>query len=212
MANHITEGSPIASVFTSAGAPAPAAAVEVVQEAVTVAVEIGFERTAEQDAALGLRQLTDIAVKAISPAVNDPITAAHAIGYCGDLIGRLQGRKLGAQQHLDPEGVPRVVTPDRDHRYYLDLVCAPLRRFGRSEPLVLTALLRMLRACAVTARDQAQRAEIARQTGLILDTMDPDLIAPDAQEVRDFAGRVEQALTGNLDGAFRDRAGETRSV
>ncbi|MGQ1799075.1 DUF2254 domain-containing protein [Kocuria oceani] len=208
--DHVTEGAPIGSVWSADGTPAATA--EVLAEAVSRGVEVGFERTLEHDAALGLRQLTDIAVKAISPGVNDPITAAHAIGYCSDLIARLQHRKLGPQQHVDAEGVLRLVTPDRDHRYYLDLVCAPIRRFGAGEPLVLTALLRLLRACAATARDDAQRTEIARQSDLILQTMDPGLIDSDAEEVRDFARRVDLALSGNLDDAFRDRAGETRSV
>ncbi|MGQ1799024.1 DUF2254 domain-containing protein [Kocuria oceani] len=207
--DHVTVGAPIGSLWAADGAPAATA--EVLAEAVAQAVEIGFERTLEHDAALGLRQLTDIAVKAISPSVNDPITAAHAIGYCTDLIARLQHRKLGPQQHLDDQGVPRLVTPDRDHRYYLDLVCAPIRRFGADEPLVLSALLRMLRACAATSRDDSQRAEIARQVELILQTVDPGLIDSDAEEVRDFAHRVDLALAGNLDDAFRDRAGETRS-
>lgn len=208
--DHVTAGAPLGSVWSADGAPA--ATPEVLAEAVAQAVETGFERTLEHDVALGLRQLTDIAVKAISPGINDPITAAHAIGYCTDLVARLQHRKLGPQQHLDDRGAPRLVTPDRDHRYYLDLVCAPIRRFGAGEPLVLTALLRMLRACATDARDDTQRTEIARQTELILQTMDTGLIGSDAQEVRDFAHRVHQALAGNLNDAFRDRAGETRSV
>ncbi|GAA4759223.1 hypothetical protein GCM10025784_02570 [Citricoccus nitrophenolicus] len=208
--DHVTAGAPIGSVFTEQGLPA--AGPEVLDRAVEQAVEMGFERTLEQDAALGLRQLTDIAVKAISPGINDPITAAHAVGYCSDLITRLQQKNLGPQQHLDAHGRVRVVTPDRDIRYYLDLVCAPIRRFGAGEPLVLTALLRMLRACASTAQDESQRHEIARQVDLILRTMDADLIDDDAQTVHDLAGRVHLALAGNLDDAFRDRAGETRSV
>ncbi|WP_062733936.1 DUF2254 domain-containing protein [Kocuria turfanensis] len=207
--DHVTEGTPLGSVWTDDGAPA--AAGDVLDEAVAQAVEVGFERTLEHDAALGLRQLTDIAVKAISPSVNDPITA-HAIGYCTDLLARLQHRKLGPQQHVDAAGTVRLVTPDRDHRYYLDLVCAPIRRFGAGEPLVLTALLRMLRACAATARDDTQHAQIAHQTELLLQSMDPGLIDSDAEEVREFAGRVHLALSGDLDDAFRDRAGETRSV
>jgi len=42
--------------------------------------------------------------------------------------------------------------------------------------------------------------------------MDPGLIDSDAEEIRHFARRVDLALAGNLDDAFRDRAGETRSV
>lgn len=77
---------------------------------------------------------------------------------------------------------------------------------------MLTALVRMLRVCATTARDEAQRIEIARQAALVLETMDLELITPDAEEMRGFAHRLDLALSGNLDDAFGDRAGESRSV
>lgn len=175
-------------------------------------IEVGFERTAEQDAALGLRQLTDIAVKAISPSINDPITAAHAVSYCADLLVRLQACKLGSQQHVDASGRPRVVTPDRDYRYYQDLVCGPIRRYGNSEPLVLTALLRMFRDCAASADEDEHRAEISRQVHLLLEAMDPDLPSSDTEMINDFADRVGLALEGDVHGAYLDRAGETRSA
>ncbi len=175
-------------------------------------VELGFERTDEQDAALGLRQLSDIAVKAVSPAINDPVTAAHAIGYCADLLVVLQGRRLGPCAHRDAAGAVRVITPDRDLRYYLDLVCGPVRRFGRGEPIVLMALLRLLRDGACSARDDQQRAEIARQADLVVSELSTEMLDTDADAVRDLHARVEAALAGNFDVAFRDRAGETRSV
>jgi uncharacterized membrane protein len=210
--DQVTAGTPLASIWTDAGGDVSGSVADRMSEVVAGAVEMGFERTLEQDAALGLRQLTDIAVKAISPAINDPITAAHAVGYCADLLVQLQGRRLGPQQHDDEHGEPRVVTPDRDHRYYLDLVCAPVRRFGCSEPLVLTALLRLLRDCAANARDDTQRGQIRDQVGLILESMDAHMLSYDADAVRDLAARVELALQGNADEAYRDRAGETRSV
>jgi uncharacterized membrane protein len=185
---------------------------EALADEVHEAIQTGYERTAEQDAGLGLRQLPDIAVKAISPSINDSVTAAHAVAYCADVLVRLQGRHLGPQQHLDSDGRPRVVTPDRDNRYYLDLVCAPVRRFGRSEPQVLTALLRLLRDCAVGARDDQQRIEIARQVDLVVADMDDGLLADDAEAVHDLARRARLALVGDVDAAYRDRAGETRSV
>lgn len=210
--DQITVGTPLASIWTDAGGEVTGPAEDRMSEVVAQAVEMGFERTLEQDAALGLRQLTDIAVKAISPSINDPITAAHALGYCADLLVQLQGRRLGPQQHTDDQGIPRLITPDRNHRYYLDLVCAPVRRFGSSEPLVLTALLRLLRDCSVAAREDAQRETIREQANLILDSMDADMLPYDADAVRSLAARVEMALQGNADDAYRDSAGETRSV
>lgn len=176
------------------------------------AVEIGFERTVEQDAALGVRQLVDIAVKAISPGINDPVTAGHAVGYAADLLVRLLGKRLGEQAHTDEDGTVRVVTPDRDLRYYLDLICGPVRRFGRAEPIVLTALLRMLRDAAVATADDGQRADLARQVDLVVADMSRELLDDDQDAVRDLAARVRRALVGDVDAAYRDRAGETRSV
>jgi uncharacterized membrane protein len=175
-------------------------------------VQLGFERTSEQDSALGLRQLTDIAVKAISPGINDPVTCGHAVGYCADLLVRLQGRQLGEQEHPDAHGARRLITPDRDHRYYVELVCGPVRRFGREEPIVLTSLLRLLRDCAVNARTDEQREELQRQSDLVLEEMSDRLLPYDAQAVRDLAHRVALALQGRVAEAYADRAGETRSV
>jgi uncharacterized membrane protein len=206
----VVQGAPVAAVWRTDGdRPVDG---DALAEELHAAIQTGYERTAEQDAGLGLRQLTDIAVKAISPSINDPVTAAHAVGYCADVLVRLQGRHLGPQQHVDRDGRPRVVTPDRDHRYYLDLVCAPVRRFGRGEPQVLTALLRLLRDCAVAARDERQRQEIARQVDLVVAEMDDRLLPDDAESVQDLAGKARLALAGDVDAAYRDRAGETRSV
>lgn len=185
---------------------------EALEAEMAPAVEVGFERTSEQDAALGLRQLTDIAVKAISPSINDPITAAHAVSYCADLLVRLQASKLGSQQHVDGDGRPRVITPDRDYRYYQDLVSGPIRRYGSSEPLVLAALLRMYRDCASNAHTAEHVAEIRRQVELLLEAMDQGLPHSDSEMVDDLARRVELALQGELQDAYLDRAGETRSA
>ncbi|MBO0895262.1 MULTISPECIES: DUF2254 domain-containing protein [Arthrobacter] len=207
--DHVTVGSPVARVWADDGGPVPLGAV---QKSLAEALDIGYERTPEQDAALGLRQLTDIAVKAISPSINDPITAAHAAGYCADLLVDLQRRRLGPEAHRDDDGVLRLVTTGRDYRYFLDLVCGPVRRFAHSEPIVLTAVLRLLRDCAATAVNDAQSEEIRRQSSLVLETARNEMVAADDEEIRDMGRRVEEALAGNLEAAFTDRAGETRSV
>ena len=208
--DHVVQGAPVCAAWRVDGSGD--LSVDELQDGMVRGVEMGFERTVEQDAALGLRQLTDIAVKAISPGINDPVTAGHAVGYCADLLVRLLGKRLGEQEHVDDDGVVRLVTPDRDLRYYLDLVCAPVRRFGRGEPLVLTALLRMLRDCAVAATVDGQRDEIRRQVELVLEDVGAELLPYDVDAVRDLARRVELALAGDVDTAYRDRAGETRSV
>jgi uncharacterized membrane protein len=204
--DHVVLGTPLATVWSPPGETRSCAG------AVTDAVEIGYERTVEQDAAFGFRQLTDIAVKALSPAVNDPVTAAHAVGHLADLLVKLMGRRLGATLHQDRNGVGRVVVPDRDLPYYLDNVCGPIRRYGRAEPTVLIALLRMLRDGATAVRDDDQRAHLGRQTDLIVAELDDQPQGHDTATVRAMADRVRQAVHGDIHGAYADRSGETRSI
>ena len=210
--DHLVIGTPMATAWRGDGEPVPEVLAAALADEVLEAVELGYERTSGQDTALGLRQLTDIAVKALSPGINDPVTATHAVGYCADLLVRLNGRRLGPQVHRDARGVARAVLPDRNCRYYLDLVCGQVRRYGSHEPTVLIALLRMLRDVAVSAVTDEQVEEVRRQVRLVLAQMSEGLLEDDADGVRSVAERVEQVLAGRVAQAFHDSAGETRSV
>ena len=72
---HVIVGTPLAWAWTTTHwtSPLSAAAAQSLTDGLNRGVRLGFERTAEQDAAFGVRQLADIASKALSPAVNDPI-------------------------------------------------------------------------------------------------------------------------------------------
>ncbi|MBD7993984.1 DUF2254 domain-containing protein [Arthrobacter sp. Sa2CUA1] len=109
--DHVTVGTPVATVWHDDGGGAVDLAG--LRQCLVDALEIGYERTPEQDAALGLHQLTDIAVKATSWSINDPITAAHAMGYCADLLVDIQRRRLGPEGHADSTGTVRLVTVGR---------------------------------------------------------------------------------------------------
>jgi uncharacterized membrane protein len=216
--DHVVQQSPMATVWV-----APTAR-ESLSAEVRAAVVLDYERTLDQDAAFGLRLLEDIAVKAVSPAINDPVTAATALGHMADLVVRLVGRRLGAVLHEDAEGTGRVVVPDRDLRYHLDLCCGQVSRFGRAEPTVLTAVLGMLRDVAAACRDDEQRSEVARAARLTAalapgdhpgQDMGADVgedMGEDMDTVADMHRRVGLALAGDLDGAYADRSGETRSI
>jgi uncharacterized membrane protein len=94
---HVVEGTVLAWVW----APSPDVTLpadEPFETAVAADVRIGFERTIEQDVAFGIPQQIDIGCKALSPAVNDPYTAAQAIDHlavvCSDLAVRPLGSKV----------------------------------------------------------------------------------------------------------------------
>jgi uncharacterized membrane protein len=74
-------------------------------------IELGGERTFEQDPKYALRLLVDIAIKALSPAVNDPTTAVQALDQIGDLLMRLGQRHLEIGAYRDDDGTLRLVVP-----------------------------------------------------------------------------------------------------
>ncbi len=112
------------------------------------AVRIGFERTLEQDAALGIRQLVDMACKALSPAVNDPYTAVQAVDHLSVIFCALAIRPLGDWVITDPGGAT-IVVPGRRFGDYLATMCGLIRRrYGSAEPTLSVALLRLLGSCA----------------------------------------------------------------
>lgn len=210
--DHVISGTPLAEIWDRPGPTTPSADErEPLDDEVRDAISLDYERTTRADPAFGLRQLTDIAVKALSPGINDPVTAAHAIGHNADILVRLVHSHLGPRLYTDDDGAPRVVVGDRDLRYYLDLACGQVRRYGRREPTVLGALLRMLRDVASNTQHPTERAEIERQTALVLDEMTSDLLEPDQEDVHQVAAQIRAVLADDPL-AYRDRSGETRSI
>jgi uncharacterized membrane protein len=108
------------------------------------AVRIGFERTLQQDIRFGLRQLVDIALRALSPAVNDPYTGIQVIQRLTVLLCALAPMPLGDYMIPGREDSADVVVSAPSFRDYIDLACGLIRRYGASEPTVTAALLRML--------------------------------------------------------------------
>jgi uncharacterized membrane protein len=129
-----------------------------------------------------------------------------------DLVVQLLGCRLGATVHEDKDGTARAVVPDRDIAYYLDLACGQIRRYGRREPTILVALLRLLRDAATASRDDEHRAAITTQAQHIVQAMDETLLDVERQSVTDMATRVRASLEGNVVAAYSDRSGETRSI
>ncbi|MGH3025729.1 MAG: DUF2254 domain-containing protein, partial [Gaiellaceae bacterium] len=72
-------------------------------------IVIGGERDIDQDAHFGVRQLADIALRAISPSVNDPTTAATCIAYIRSVLTRLVAREFPSSVRHDHEPEPLVL-------------------------------------------------------------------------------------------------------
>jgi len=193
---HVVRGAPLLSVWRpSPEQPPPDVAA--LRATVHRAVRLGSERTMEQDVALGVRQLADIASKALSPAINDPYTGVQAVQHLSVLLGYLAERRLCNQLLRDDAGTVRVAVPHRDLGYFLDLAFGQIRRYGAAEPRVVEALLRALRSTGRFCRDDASRALVADQVRLVLADAESAIRQPaDLAPVREHAGRVLREVTG----------------
>ena len=190
----VVEGSPLMWVWApSPDNPSPDP--ETFTSALPLAVRLGYERTTEQDVAFGVRQLADVAVKALSPAINDPYTSIQALEHLGVLLAELVRRPLGSQRLYDDAGTLRVVVPGRDLSYYLDLATGQIRRYGCAEPRVDRALLRVLATCGTFCQDREDRALIARHVKLVVDDAQRTIAQPaDLVPVRAHADLVLHQL------------------
>ncbi len=174
---HVVAGTTVAWVWPVSAddrCPDPAAAALVVDRD----VRIGLERTFEQDAAFGIRQLVDVACKAMSPAVNDPYTAVQAVNNISVIFARLATRPLGDYVIRDDAGAV-VVVPGRGFGDYLETMCGLIRRYGAREPTVAQALLRLLADGATLVGDDADRqAAIRTQARLVVAEADRQAAEP----------------------------------
>ncbi len=114
------------------------------------AVSIAAERDLEQDVDFGVRQLADIALKAVSPGVNDPMTAITCIGYLRSILVRITERAQPPSVRRFPEHELTVIVPQRGFEEYLDAMLQ-INRYVAGDAWVASEMLQALRACAFVA-------------------------------------------------------------
>ena len=132
------------------------------------AVRVGRERTMDQDVGFGLRQLVDIAERALSPGVNDPTTAVQALDHLHDILRRLATRELPPRQRVSDDGRLLLSVPQPGFADYLALAFDEIAHWGRDSPRVqrrIEIALRDLEAAARPEHRPAVADAIARHQG-----------------------------------------------
>lgn len=187
----VSVAAPIAEVWPAeAGADAEAA--------IRRAVTISSERNFVQDVGFGVRQLSDIALRAISPAVNDPTTASTCLGYIRSILERLAVRDLPPPVREWPEQQVTAVVTCRSYEQYVSELDEVLR-YAEGDMRVLRALFDACRGAAAAA---AGAGATGRATTLVAAaerfarrTEHLDIPPADADEVRTLLAQVREAAT-----------------
>lgn len=132
-------------------------------EALHKLMSVASQRTVDQDAAFGLQQLVDVALKALSPGINDPTTACMCIDRLGALLAQLAMRRI-PDPHRFSAGQLRVIAPAPGFAEMLHLVLDPVTAHSRGNLQVLERLLDAIILIRSTTRDPTRLPCLARIT------------------------------------------------
>ncbi|GFH35772.1 DUF2254 domain-containing protein [Streptomyces pacificus] len=189
-------GTPMGAAWPDSGEPFSAGTRTRLAEEVSRAVRTGTERTDLQDIAFGLRQLTDIAAKALSPGINDPTTAVHALSHSSALLCEMVRRDLGPRLLRDDDQRVRVVLRRPDLSELLGLAVDQPMRYGAGEPAVLARVAQLLRElawCGAPAQHPPITAALARLRSAI---GSEDRDAAERHRLTRLTESVDEALAG----------------
>ena len=191
--HHVVQGRPVARVWSlDESAPLKTDAWA------KVGIVIKSERVIERDVAFGIRQLVDIAIKAIGPSINDPYTATQAVQHLSVILVALTRRDLNDQVLTDADGTTRVVIPISSFDNYLELVCSHVRQEAAGRPRVMVALLRLLEDVAATTDNLVHQRAISRQIELVLTDARREIAQEaDLEELRRVAAKAQAAGDGS---------------
>lgn len=188
----LAAGVPMATFWPRPARPAVCA------RAIQAAVVLGPERTMQQDIDFGFRQLTDIALRALSPAVNDPTTAVEVVLRVASIMRPLLLTELPPQSVRNRRGVVLWTPWDLDHADYVRHAFDQLRRHAASHPQVAIALARSLRMLIEVVEDAGRtgaHAELQRELDLTLEGgVQAGLLPEDLEQMRHAATTPQDPL------------------
>jgi uncharacterized membrane protein len=179
----VLEGTPLLHIF-NAGHP-------FTERELSEVVELGGERTFEQDPKYAIRLLVDIAIRALSPAINDPTTAVQAMDQIGDLLLRLGGRRLEIGPYPDDSGRIRLIIPFPSWDDFLHLGFEEILSYGAKSVQVMRrmkALITDLLAVLPPERHAGLKYWQERLTASIIRSFE------DAEERLSASGEDRQGL------------------
>ena len=144
---------------------------------------LGNERTMEQDPKLALRLLVDVAIKALSPAINDPTTAVQALDQIEDLLRRLGQRTLDLGHLVGVRGFTRVTYPAPTWDDLVALGLDEIRMYGSDSLQVVRRLRLLLENLAETVTPD-RRAPVLDRLERLDAAIEAGIPAPDRADAR----------------------------
>ena len=169
-------------------------------DSINSAFALGNQRTPGQDIEFAVNQLVEIAIRALSPGVNDPFTAITCVDHLGSALCRLAQREMPSPYRHDSEDKLRVITPIFTFKDVTDTAFNQIRQYGRSSSAVTSRLLETIIVVAGCVHRPEDRAALLRQAQMIArGACDGLLEVEDRQKVEDRFQSANQLLSESPD-------------
>jgi uncharacterized membrane protein len=158
--------------------------------AVAAAVRVGTTRTIDHDPEFAVHQMVEIALRALSPGVNDPYTAINALDWIGDAVHYLAGVSGTPPVLADTDGRARVITRAACFADLIKVAFDQIRQAAADAPAVTAALVRVL--------GQLRAVSNPDQRAVLVEHLDA---VAEAVATRSFVRADETTLEASLNAA-----------
>jgi uncharacterized membrane protein len=176
--HYLATGRPLAMVW-------PRGAATEVALALRKAHVTGPHRTLVQDPVFAIDQLVEIAIRALSAAVNDTFTALTCIDWLSAGLGRVSGRVLDEGVYRDSTGRVRLIEFDPSYARMVNRSFDKIRQAARGMPAVLIRLIDSLGSITLDTTSGEQRVVLRRQADMVLRLAEETVSEPnDLEEIR----------------------------
>jgi uncharacterized membrane protein len=159
---------------------------------------VGPHRTLYQDAEFSVHQLVEVAIRALSPGINDPFTAISCIDRLGSALCFLTKRTFPSSRRYDSEGHLRVITKPVTFAGITNASFDQIRQYGRSSAAVTIRLLETFTRIASNTHNEEQKKAIQRQADMVKRVSEESLPEEnDRQDVRERYAVFIEVLSEN---------------
>lgn len=184
----IVAGQPLATVW-------PGGAAGQVALALAKAHVTGPHRTLMQDPVFAIDQLEEIAIRALSPAVNDTFTALTCIDWLSAGLSRVSGRTLAEGVYRDRFGRVRLIESDPSYARIVNRSFDKIRQAARAMPAVIIRMIDALGSIVAETTSSEQRGVLAHQAEMILRGAEESVAEPnDLTDIRDRYERLIELI------------------
>jgi uncharacterized membrane protein len=137
-------------------------------EQIVQSFTVGSQRTPVQDAEFAIHQLVEVALRALSPGINDPFTVITCIDHLGSVLCRLTDRAFPLPSRYDDNSKLRIIAKPLTFEGVTNAAFDQIRQYGRTSVAVTIRLLETLKMIAVHTRTLEQRKAVLRQADMII--------------------------------------------